>query len=83
MAIMIDPGPKTCRADWNYADADQLKQSLAKEVLSMESNGMLTWVERPLGDATPIKSRWVIGRKLLANGHTEKWKFRLVGHGEQ
>jgi hypothetical protein len=30
-----------------------------------------------------IENRWVMGRKLQANGQTEKWKVRLVGHGDQ
>jgi hypothetical protein len=49
----------------------------------MESHGVFTFVERPPGDASMIESRWVMGRKLLANGQTEKWKVRHVGRGDQ
>jgi hypothetical protein len=49
----------------------------------MESHGMFTFVERPPGDASMIESQWVMGRKLLANGQTDKWKVRLVGRGDQ
>jgi hypothetical protein len=49
----------------------------------MESHGVFTFVKRPPGDASMIESRWVMSRKLLANGQTEKWKVRLVGRGDQ
>ena len=44
---------------------------------------MFTFVERPPEDASMIESRWVMGRKLLTNGQTEKWKVRLVSRGDQ
>ena len=43
---------------------------------------MFMFVQRLPGDASMIESRWVMGRKLLDNGQTEKWKVRLVGHGD-
>jgi hypothetical protein len=67
----------------NSEDADQWKEAIGKEVSSMESHGVFTFVERPPGDASMIESRWVMGRKLLANGQTEKWKVRHVGRGDQ
>jgi len=30
-----------------------------------------------------IESQWVLGRKLLANSQTAKWKVRPVGRGDQ
>jgi hypothetical protein len=83
MAMMIEPGPKTCRAGLNSEDAKQWKEAIGKEVSSMESHGVFTFVERPPEDASMIESRWVMGRKILANGQTEKWKVRLVGRGDQ
>jgi len=83
LAMMIKPGPKTYRAALNPEDAEQWKEAIGKEVSSMESHGVFTCVERPPEDASMIESRWVMGRKLLANGQTEKWKVRLVGRGDQ
>ena len=56
---------------------------IGKEVSSMESHGVFTFVERPPGIASMIESRWVISRKLVAKGQTEKWNVRLVGRGDQ
>jgi len=83
MAMMIERGPKTYHAALNSEDAEQWKEAIGKEVSSMESHGVFTFVERPPEDASMIESRWVMGRKLLANGQTEKWKVRLVGRGDQ
>jgi len=83
MAMMILPGPETYRAALNCEDAEQLKEGMGKEVSSMESYGVLTCVERPPEDGSMIESRWVMGRMLLANGQTEKWKVRLVGCGDR
>jgi len=83
MAMMIEPSPDTYRAALNSEDADQWKEAIGTEVSSMESHGVFTFVERPPGDGNMIKRRWVMGRKLLANGQTEKWKVRLIGRGDQ
>jgi len=82
IAMMMEPGQKTYRAALNSEDADQRKEVIGKEVSSMESHGVFTFVERPPGDASMIESRWIMGRKLLANGQTEKmegltsWSWR-------
>jgi len=83
MAMMIEPGPKTYCAALNSENADQWKEAIGKEVSSMESHGVFTFVERPPGDVSMIESRWVMGRKHLANGQTEKWKVRQVGRGDE
>jgi len=70
--MMIKPGPKCYRAALNCQDADQWKDAIGKEVSSMGSHGVLTFVGRPPGDASMNESRWVMGRQLLANGQTEK-----------
>ena len=44
---------------------------------------MFTFVEKVPEGASMIQSQWVMGRKLLANGQIDKWKVRLVGHGDQ
>jgi hypothetical protein len=81
--MMIKPGPKTYCAALNSEDAAQWKEAIRKEVSSMEIHGLFTFVERPAGDASMIESRWVMGRKHLPNGETEKWQVRLVGYGDQ
>jgi len=83
MAMMIERGPKTYHASLNSEDSDQWTEVIGKEVSSMESHGVFTFVERPPGDASMIESRWVFGRKLLASVQTERWKVRLVGRGDQ
>jgi len=72
MAMMIEPGPKTYRTALNSEDANQWKEAIGKEVSSMESHGVFTFVERPPEDASMIESQWVMGRTLLTNGQTEK-----------
>jgi hypothetical protein len=72
MAMTIEAGPKTYIAALNSKDADQWIEGIGKAVSSMEGHGVFTFIERPPGDASMIESRWVMGRKLLANGQTEK-----------
>jgi len=40
-------------------------------------------VERAPEDASMIESWWVMVSKLLVNHQTDKWKVRVVGHGDQ
>jgi hypothetical protein len=82
-AMIIEPGPKNYLATLNSEHEEQLKEAIGKEVSSMESHGVFTFVERPPEDASMIESQWVIGRNLPANGRTEKWKVQLVGRGDQ
>jgi len=56
MAMMIEPGPKTYCSALNSEDADQWKEAIGKEVSSLESHGVLTFVEKPPGDASMIES---------------------------
>jgi hypothetical protein len=60
--------PKTYRAALDAEDAEQWKEAIGKEVGSMESHEVFTFVEKvPEGDSM-FGSRWVMGRKLMANG---------------
>jgi len=78
---MIEQGPKTYRAALDAEDAEQWKEAIDKEMASMESHEVFTFVEKVPEGASMIGSRWVMGRKLMANGTIDKWKVRLVGHG--
>jgi hypothetical protein len=80
--MMIEPGPKNYRAALDADDSDRWKEAIDKEMNSMASHGVFTYVEKVPDGASLIESRWVMGRKLLANGHIDKWKVRLVGRGD-
>jgi len=82
LAMMIEQGPKTYRAALDAEDDEQWKEAIGKEVASMESHEVFTFVEKVPQGATMIGSRWVMGRKLMANGTIDKWKVRLVGRGD-
>jgi hypothetical protein len=45
----------------------------------MDSHEVFTLGEKVTEGASMIGSRWVMGRKLMANGTIDKWKVRLVG----
>jgi len=74
IAMMMEQGPKTCRAALDAEDAEQLKEAISKEVASMKSHDVFTFIEKGAEGASIIGSRWVIGRKLMANGTMDKWK---------
>jgi len=80
--MMIEQGPKTCCAALDEEDSEQWKQAIAKEMVSMESHEVFNFVEKVLEGASMIESRWVMGRKLMANGTIDKWKVWLVGRGD-
>jgi len=79
---MIERGLKTYRAALDAEDAQQWKEAIGKEVASMESHEVFTFVEKVAEGASMIGSCWVMGRKLAANGAIDKWKVRLVGRGD-
>jgi len=78
---MIEQGPKTYHAALVAEYAEQWKEAISKDVASRETHQVFTFVEQVPEGATMIGSRWVMGRKLMANGTIDKWKVRLVGHG--
>jgi hypothetical protein len=82
IAMMIKQGPKTYRAALDADDAEQWKEAIGKQMASMESHEVFTFVEKVPEGASMIGSRWVMGRKLMANGTINKWKVRLVGRGD-
>jgi len=82
IAMMIEQGPKTYRAALDAEDAEQWKEAIGKEMASMESHEVFTFVDKVPEGASMIGSRWVMGRKLMANGTFDKWKVRLVGRGD-
>jgi len=79
---MIEQGPKSYCAALDAADAEQWKECIGKEVASMESPEVFTFVEKVPEGASMSGSRWVMGRKLMANGTIDKWKVRLVSGGD-
>jgi hypothetical protein len=80
--MIVEPGPKTNKIGHNADDSEQWKEAIGNEMASMESYGVLTFVQKVPSGTSMIESRWVMGRKLLANGHIDKWKVRLVGRGD-
>jgi hypothetical protein len=82
IAMMIEQGPKTYRAALDAEDAEQWKEAISKEMVSMEGHKVFTFIEKGPEGASMIGSRWVMGRKLMANGTIDKWKVRLVGRGD-
>jgi len=82
IAMMIERGAKTYHAALDAEDAEQWTGAIGKEMASMESHEVFTFVEKVPEGATIIGSRWVMGRKVMANGTIDKWKVRLVGRGD-
>jgi hypothetical protein len=72
IAMMIEQGPKIYRAALDAEDAKQWKDTIGKEVGSMESHEVFTFVEKVPEGARIIGSHWVMGRKLMANGTIDK-----------
>jgi hypothetical protein len=80
--MMIEQGLKTNHAALDEEDAEQWKEAIGKELASMESHEVFTFVEKlPEGDII-IGSCWVMRKKLMANGTIDKWKVRHVGRGD-
>jgi len=82
IAMMIEQGPKTYRTALDAEDAEQWKEAIAKEVASMESHEVFSFVEKVPEGASMNGSCWVMGTKLMANGTIDKWKVRLGGRGD-
>jgi len=80
--MMIEQGPKTYCTALDAEDAEQWKKAIGKEMASMESHEVFTLVEKVPEGASMIRRRWVMGRKLMANGTIDKWKVRLVCRGD-
>jgi hypothetical protein len=82
IAMMIEQGPMTYDAALHAEDAEQWKEVIGKEMALMESHEVFTLIEKVPESASIIGSRWVMGRKLLANVTIDKWKVRVVGRGD-
>jgi len=70
--MVIEQGPKTYRAAFDAEDGEQWKEALGREVASMESHEAFTIIEKVPEGASMIGSRWVMGRKLMANATMDK-----------
>jgi len=82
IAMMIEQGTKTCRAALDAETSVQWEEAIGKEVASMESHEVFTFVQKVREGASIIGSCWVMGRKVIANGTIDRWKVRLVGRGD-
>jgi hypothetical protein len=81
-AMMIEQGPKTYHSALDAEDAEHLNKAIGKEMASIESHEVFTFVENFPEGASMIGSRWVMGRKLMGNGRIDKWKVRLIGRSD-
>jgi len=77
--MTIEQGTKIYHAALDAEDTDQLKDAVGKEMPSMESHEVFTFVEKVPEGVSLIGSCWVMGRKQMANGTIDKWKVQLVG----
>jgi len=82
IAMMIKQGPNTYRAALNAEDAEQWEEAIGREVASMESHEVFTFIEKVPEGASMIESRWVMRRQLICNRTIDKWNVRLVGRGD-
>jgi hypothetical protein len=77
IAMITETGAKPNKIAVNEDDSEQCKEVMAKEMALQQSNGVLTCVQKVPSGATMIESRWVMGRKLLANGQSDEWKVNI------
>jgi len=82
LAMMIKQCLKLYSTELNMENAEQWKEAIAKEVTSTESHEVFTSIAKTEDGVGIIECCWVVGRMLMANGIIDKWKVRLVGHGE-
>jgi hypothetical protein len=80
--MMIEQSRKTYRAALDAEDPVQWKEAIGKEMASIESHEVFTFIEKVPERASMIGSHWVMGRKLMTNGTIDKSKVRLVGRGD-
>jgi hypothetical protein len=80
--MMIEQGPRTYLEALDAEDPEQWKEAIRKEMASMESHEVFTFVDKVPEGASMIGSCWVMGTKLMANGTIDKWKVQLVGRGD-
>jgi len=71
---MIEQGRETYHAALDAKDAEQWKEAIGKEMASMESHEVFTFVEKVPEGPSMIGSHLVIARKQMANGTIDKWK---------
>jgi hypothetical protein len=55
---------------------------MGKDVVSMESQEVFTFIEKVPDGASLIESHGVMRTKLIANGTIDKWRVRLFGCGD-
>jgi hypothetical protein len=65
---------------YSSPDADFWKEAIRSEMDSIMSNATWEVVERPYG-CKPIRSKWVLKKKLRSDGTIERYKARLVIKG--
>ena len=77
---LVDDTPKTIAEAYSSPDADYWKEAVRSEIDSIMSNGTWEVVERPYG-CKPVGCKWVLKKKLRADGTIDKYKARLVAKG--
>jgi hypothetical protein len=77
---ITDDDPRTVREAVDSEDGNLLKRAMEEEMASLDKNEAWDLVELPTG-RKPIGSKWVLKKKLNAEGKVEKYKARLVAKG--
>jgi len=80
---IIEPGLETYKAAMEAEDSDQCIKVIGKEVTSVDNHEVFTFMQKVPEGASIIQSRWVMGKKLLANEQNDKWQVRLVDRGDR
>jgi len=76
----IEEDPKTYQEAIKSIDATFWKEAIKSEIDSLESNKTWELIDLPKG-CKPISSKWILKRKLRADGSIDKYKARLVSRG--
>lgn len=79
-AINVEDDPKSIEEAYSQPDSDKWKEAVRKELQSLEDMGTWKLVDRPPNQKV-IGCKWVLRKKLKADGSLEKYKARLVAKG--
>jgi hypothetical protein len=77
---ITDDDPRTVREAMNLEDGKLWNKGMVEEMDVLDKNKAWDLVEFPLGKKS-IRSKWVLNKKLNAEGKVEKYKARLVEKG--
>jgi hypothetical protein len=77
---ITDDDPRTIREAVDSKDGNLWKRAIEEEMESLDKNEAWDIVDFPTG-IKPIGNKWVLKKKLNAEGKVEKYKARLVAKG--